>query len=337
MRGENVLSCRLCDYDLCVGCATQDNKEGHALVALIESNDLPGIIAFSRARGGLAGLEQIAPASNPWKNTGPPMFWACWFRHFDALKLLSVLGCRTDTTGASGAWFKGKTLAQYAALLDAKAGHFQHAKETKSALAEAAAANLASIQPDLPLESSLSDRKIIHSRLLDMVEHNSIATLRASLVALPSLVNQVVVAKTYSNGGTLGHWCVWHGHWQMLDMWLELGGDLSVVGSGNGWLKDKDVETYAAFLDSKGHIYHQFADNVSRAKQRQITNIDSKQQEQLCAVCMANPVTHTFLPCGHFCVCQRCGDSIMGGNHRCPICNTDATSLQAIFLAGVAD
>jgi hypothetical protein len=277
------------------------------------------------------------------------MFWACWFRHFDCLKLLSVLGCQSDAKGASGAWFKDKTLQQYAALLDSKAGHpyFKHTEETKRALSEAAAANLMSIRPDAPLEATLTDQKEIQAHLYNMVQHNNIVSLRASLVSRPNLVNQLVAHDDqFNNSGTLGHWCVWHSHWKMFDVWLELGGDLSRQGTGSGWLSNKDVEAYAAFLDRAGHGFYGFAHHVAQAKARRqqqlsaqepapLLDDDKQAGAQACVVCYDSPVSHTFLPCGHLCVCQGCGDTIMTGNSRCPICNTTATGIIAIFMAGV--
>jgi len=40
-----------------------------------------------------------------------------------------------------------------------------------------------------------------------------------------------------------------------------------------------------------------------------------------CVVCLEQPMTHLFMPCGHKCVCEGCADEVVKGQDpRCPIC-----------------
>jgi len=53
--------------------------------------------------------------------------------------------------------------------------------------------------------------------------------------------------------------------------------------------------------------------------------------EELCAVCLACPRTHAFVPCGHRCVCAQCGDAVTRDSALCPICRGPARHVLQIF------
>jgi hypothetical protein len=53
--------------------------------------------------------------------------------------------------------------------------------------------------------------------------------------------------------------------------------------------------------------------------------------EPRCCVCQDAVATHAFMPCLHKCVCESCGDGVMGHNHRCPICRGDAMGVGRVF------
>jgi len=55
-----------------------------------------------------------------------------------------------------------------------------------------------------------------------------------------------------------------------------------------------------------------------------------KKQPHLCAVCLENDVTHSFVPCGH-CFCQTCGNQAHRRN-RCPNCRNSIASLHRVWL-----
>ena len=51
-----------------------------------------------------------------------------------------------------------------------------------------------------------------------------------------------------------------------------------------------------------------------------------------CVVCMDEENTHTFVPCGHKCVCKRCADMIMESNAECPKCRGEAREAMRVFV-----
>jgi hypothetical protein len=45
-----------------------------------------------------------------------------------------------------------------------------------------------------------------------------------------------------------------------------------------------------------------------------------KQEEQRCVVCLENTKTMAFIKCGHFCLCDMCGNKIKANSGACPLC-----------------
>jgi len=56
------------------------------------------------------------------------------------------------------------------------------------------------------------------------------------------------------------------------------------------------------------------------------------EDQSLCVVCMHAARTHTFLPCGHRCVCGSDADKLMSSTKLCPICRENATSVVRIYI-----
>ena len=55
--------------------------------------------------------------------------------------------------------------------------------------------------------------------------------------------------------------------------------------------------------------------------------------ESECAVCMDKTRTHSFVPCGHRCVCRDCSGVVMrAAQPCCPVCRAPATSSIQTFL-----
>ena len=58
---------------------------------------------------------------------------------------------------------------------------------------------------------------------------------------------------------------------------------------------------------------------------------------ECCVVCMHQPRTHIFGPCGHHCVCSACGEAVMQSSERkCPICRESAHVFMKVFTIGSA-
>ena len=46
-----------------------------------------------------------------------------------------------------------------------------------------------------------------------------------------------------------------------------------------------------------------------------------------CNICFSRRKTHIIIPCGHFCICERCSWRIF----RCPICRTDNIEIFKVY------
>jgi hypothetical protein len=51
-----------------------------------------------------------------------------------------------------------------------------------------------------------------------------------------------------------------------------------------------------------------------------------------CCVCLEADKSHIFAPCGHFCVCQGCADSIMAASKECPVCRQASILCMRVFF-----
>ena len=220
---------------------------------------------------------------------------------------------------------------------------FSHVTGVRQSLAEAQQSNLASINLGQALDVKLSADVNPDRCLLTLIEGNNRIGLQQSLERHPSLLNRVIVDadSPIQAGGTVGHWCGWFGHWTLLTDWLQRGGDVNVTGTGRGWSRDKTVTQYASFLDSRGHQLYAFERNLQRAIKTVAEQVPPEprpppaQGGQLCCICLTEPSTHAFIPCGHQCVCNACGNTIMNGNRpQCPIDRKSPTQIVRIFSAG---
>ena len=56
-----------------------------------------------------------------------------------------------------------------------------------------------------------------------------------------------------------------------------------------------------------------------------IEQVIKKDERIQCCFCLENKSESVFIPCGHRCVCFRCGEIIMKSqNKKCPICQEEA-------------
>ena len=55
------------------------------------------------------------------------------------------------------------------------------------------------------------------------------------------------------------------------------------------------------------------------------------EEENLCCICLVNPRTHAFVPCGHRCVCVDCTTGVMDNSRRCPMCRTAASGALVVY------
>ena len=120
--------------------------------------------------------------------------------------------------------------------------------------------------------------------------------------------------------------------------------------------RDKRQEPYGAVVEKDGqwsdHLFRYtptkacLGMSASAIKDQQKESMDNgtsgEQTESLCMVCTAETATHTFIPCGHKCVCATCADvynrvcNVPRGNSRkCPLCRERFTKILKIFEAGI--
>jgi hypothetical protein len=76
---------------------------------------------------------------------------------------------------------------------------------------------------------------------------------------------------------------------------------------------------------------HARAAGAAENKKRRLDPPCSDQPPAVCSVCLDQPSTHAFIPCGHLSVCQQDGDLIMTGRRQFPICNATASGLMKIW------
>jgi hypothetical protein len=51
-----------------------------------------------------------------------------------------------------------------------------------------------------------------------------------------------------------------------------------------------------------------------------------------CCVCMEGRKSHSFVPCGHLCVCSGCADGIMSASKECPMCRQVSMLCMRVFI-----
>ena len=50
-------------------------------------------------------------------------------------------------------------------------------------------------------------------------------------------------------------------------------------------------------------------------------------QSEECLVCLSEKKNTLIMPCGHFCICEDCGQGLIKAKHTCPICRNFIQSL----------
>lgn len=60
---------------------------------------------------------------------------------------------------------------------------------------------------------------------------------------------------------------------------------------------------------------------------------EDEKEATTCIVCMDAPRTHIFVPCGHHCACEGCGNAIMERAKTCPLCRDAVVMLMPVFTS----
>lgn len=81
-----------------------------------------------------------------------------------------------------------------------------------------------------------------------------------------------------------------------------------------------------------------------RETKMKLAELDIKYQEvissndsiQLCSVCMCEPISHIYVECGHYCICQNCVDQTKNfennSKYNCPICR-ETGKVKKVFVS----
>ena len=51
-----------------------------------------------------------------------------------------------------------------------------------------------------------------------------------------------------------------------------------------------------------------------------------------CIVCLDAENTHSFIPCGHKCVCEACANTVMATRGECPKCRAEVDNVMRIYV-----
>ena len=81
-----------------------------------------------------------------------------------------------------------------------------------------------------------------------------------------------------------------------------------------------------SFLQRKERIAKRQA--TVNDKARQWESRKRSRDEDTCVVCMDAEKTHSFVPCGHKCVCKTCGETL---RNKCPICKQKVQSILRVY------
>ena len=75
--------------------------------------------------------------------------------------------------------------------------------------------------------------------------------------------------------------------------------------------------------------------SASSAEAAAATEPDGEGAAATCVVCLDAVASHIFVPCGHVCVCKRCGESVMEApSPTCCYCGQGASLCMRTFMLG---
>ena len=114
---------------------------------------------------------------------------------------------------------------------------------------------------------------------------------------------------------------------ETFELKIVIGKTTDAMSAKKTKLESFDRKERDLFIKNMIDFYNQKIKDIYR------TDLDDtikKKQPHLCAVCLENDVSYSFVPCGH-CFCQTCGNQAQRRN-RCPNCRNSITSLHRVWL-----
>merc|ERR1712137_343909 len=106
---------------------------------------------------------------------------------------------------------------------------------------------------------------------------------------------------------------------------------------GPHWVSDSTPD-YRQHARGRAHLLH--AGSASAAARTDSATVppaakvddELHDDSELCVICLTNVKTHAFVPCGHRCVCQECGDAMFRRPPvLCPVCRGPTQCVLQIF------
>ena len=100
------------------------------------------------------------------------------------------------------------------------------------------------------------------------------------------------------------------------------------------WVNEKKQgEHIVTFSDGKREIWTFENSDCIGTKPFEGPEPEKKEEKRIqvgdCCVCMAQPASHVYVPCGHLCVCQFCGDQ---SKKKCPMCKSEVFLLVKVYV-----
>lgn len=72
-------------------------------------------------------------------------------------------------------------------------------------------------------------------------------------------------------------------------------------------------------------------EQAAAAQQAQQAAAEQAERAQECKICMEQPHTHAFEPCGHVC-CDGCADRLLAQRGRCPWCQEAVAKKMRLYM-----
>ena len=82
-------------------------------------------------------------------------------------------------------------------------------------------------------------------------------------------------------------------------------------------------------------------EELLRLKRKKAKESGRAADDQMCSVCLTNPLEMLLKPCGHICLCHQCLTLLLNNSYgqpsssqpKCPICREDVIDSERVYLS----
>ena len=96
------------------------------------------------------------------------------------------------------------------------------------------------------------------------------------------------------------------------------------------------VTLYMAYQKYKSYQARKRQEALKREREEMRDNASGGSQatisQELCVICMINPIETVMIPCGHVCMCLLCARQVNKINFVCPLCREDIFQVFKIYF-----